>query len=31
MIPCVAEPGPAGQIQMIPWWVVTGSDDDEMG
>ena len=22
MIPCLAEPGPAGQIQMIPWWVV---------
>lgn len=22
LIPCVAEPGPAGTIQAIPWWVV---------
>lgn len=26
MIPCVAEPGPAGEIHMIPFWVATGED-----
>lgn len=25
LIPCVAEPGDSGSIQMIPWWVVDGA------
>jgi len=23
MIPCLADPGPEGEIRMIPWWIVT--------
>jgi hypothetical protein len=24
LFPCLADPGPEGEIRMIPWWVVTG-------
>jgi hypothetical protein len=28
-LPCLAEPGPVGQIAMIPWWIAEGLDDPE--
>ncbi len=31
LVPCVAEPGEAGVIQMIPWWIVARAMEFETG
>jgi hypothetical protein len=29
LIPCMAEPGETGTIQMLPWWIVDRALGDE--